>query len=101
MFHRNGTQKFMNAKLTAEDHRWLMKIAREIDSSGSEKKHRKQLTEYIQMKAHEHQEKTAARLAKEAKRATELAMVDLVFDLERILTMTSRQLDDQLDLWRK
>ncbi|KAK0222980.1 hypothetical protein EDD85DRAFT_959866 [Armillaria nabsnona] len=101
MFHRNETQRFMDAKFTAPDHKWLMKITCEIDHSGWEKLQWKKLTQYIQQKAWERQGKLSAHLEKAAKRAVELATVDLVFDLDWVNGMTRDQLDDQLDLWQK
>ncbi|SJL12768.1 uncharacterized protein ARMOST_16199 [Armillaria ostoyae] len=82
MFHQNETQRFMDTKFTVPDYKWLMKIAHEIDQSGWEKLHQKKLTQYIQQKVWEHQEKLSACLEKAAKRAAELATVDLVFDLD-------------------
>jgi hypothetical protein len=48
MYRRNKTQEFMDKEFGADDHKFVMQKARELDASGLEKKRQEALIEYAQ-----------------------------------------------------
>ncbi|KAF8209626.1 hypothetical protein K438DRAFT_2063060 [Mycena galopus ATCC 62051] len=51
MYRRNDTQNFMDTVLTAEDHAYIMREARQIDSSGEEAQRRRDIVDFRKAKA--------------------------------------------------
>ncbi|KIY63712.1 hypothetical protein CYLTODRAFT_381837 [Cylindrobasidium torrendii FP15055 ss-10] len=100
MYTYNGTQDFMDALFTEEDHRWLLKTCREIDRSGEEKRRREGLVEYGRMKAVEHRKKLAARADAMAEKARIVKETELCLDRTEVDKMTKDQLQKQINVWR-
>ncbi|KAJ7692578.1 hypothetical protein B0H17DRAFT_1200399 [Mycena rosella] len=87
----NNTQDFMDAVLSFDDHRYIMRIAREEDASGLERKRKTALAELRVKLADMRKQKEMA------KREKALA------DLRRLLqvwNLTIPKLHDQLDVFR-
>ncbi|KAJ7113191.1 hypothetical protein C8R44DRAFT_882202 [Mycena epipterygia] len=81
MFHRNGTQDFMDVHMnTPEDHLFLRQAARKLDQSGVEQARRVELNDHRQQ-------------VKER-----LAAVGIKLDRAEILKMNDKELKDQLEL---
>ncbi|KAJ7248128.1 hypothetical protein B0H12DRAFT_1000452, partial [Mycena haematopus] len=62
MFRQNGTQDFMDAVLTAEDHAYIMREARRIDVSGEEAKMRQKIVDFRVRTAAMQKEKALAKI---------------------------------------
>ncbi len=100
-FWRNDTQAFMQAKFaTAEEHSYLMKAARNDDSSGKEKLIRAAIVEEREKRAEAGRAKEQRTQAISAARDDRLSKVSLELDKAKVDRMRSKELDDQIDLHR-
>ena len=101
MFHRNGTQDFMDGMLTQEkDQQFLRQQARALDASGLEEKRRRELVEYHNQAVTVKRQRDAKREAKSKEDAHRLSAIDLLLDSETLKTYNVKQLKDQLTLLR-
>lgn len=100
MLAHNDTEAFMRKHFTEEDHVYLRKEARILDSFGIEKKRRRELAEAQIKRVEEKHEKKRKAAEKKQARETALAQLDLVTDLEVARKLNVAQLNDQLELYR-
>ncbi|TFK74719.1 hypothetical protein BDN72DRAFT_874903 [Pluteus cervinus] len=99
-YTKNNTQAFMDAMLTQpEDHIFLMRKARELDSSGLEAKRRKEQVKHDLEVAQKAREKAALKQAKKEERFNHLIGLKLVTDLQELDKLVVAELNDQLDIW--
>jgi translation initiation factor 2B subunit (eIF-2B alpha/beta/delta family) len=89
----------MDKEFGADDHKFVMQKARELDASGLEKKRQEALIEHAQKQVEQKQEKKKEKQGKKAAKKAHLAKVVLVFDKAVIRTLQSAKLQDQLDAY--
>ncbi|PCH35781.1 hypothetical protein WOLCODRAFT_20162 [Wolfiporia cocos MD-104 SS10] len=98
---RNKTENFITKCCSEDDQRYVMQVARELDSSGENAHFRKELMDNQCKRATEnrwHQEETQRKKEAELQR---LHDVGLVTDCDAINKMTVVQLKDQIEIHRK
>ncbi|KZP17166.1 hypothetical protein FIBSPDRAFT_747504 [Athelia psychrophila] len=100
MFERNDTQTFIDAKFDAEDHRMVMKIAREVDGSGLEQKQKIQFIEHYEQKNQEKVDRADERSRKKQEKRAHIAGVLLIFDEEKIQGLKGKALEEQIEAYR-
>lgn len=100
MYCRNDTQDFMRL-LNEDDHAYLRRRARIIDSSGLERQRRQRQVEFDQWVVKITQAKRAAQRAKIAANIRRLESVILLTSLDQVDGLTVAKLDDQLDALRR
>ncbi|THV05639.1 hypothetical protein K435DRAFT_647075 [Dendrothele bispora CBS 962.96] len=103
MYSRNQTISFMNALFEAEDHEFVMREARRIDSSGLAKKRRQEQvafrTRIIQM-SKEKEEAKKKRAQEICEKLASIPLIRSLTELNSSKTWTRKLLDDQLDALR-
>lgn len=102
MYARNDTQAFMDAKLTeAVDHMYLMRKARELDSSGLEKQRKAAQVEFDLRVAKVQREKAAEKKKSEIAYLHSCLGMRLMQESDVTDRRTVKELDQQLDLLQK
>jgi hypothetical protein len=101
MFARNETQTFMDALLDDLDHAFLMRKAREMDSSKLEAKRRKAQVAFDFQVAQLKREKDMEKKRQEIIYLQHALTVTLVQSAAEIARLKVKQLDEQLDLLQK
>ena len=100
MYQRNNTQPFMNKYFDEDDYKFLMKMCRELDASGVEKKRQEKVVAYTIAKTKQRREKREKAAKKQADENSRLAKVTLIFDQDVIEGLKGKALQDQLDAFR-
>jgi hypothetical protein len=99
-YQRNNTQPFMNKNFNEDDYKFLMKMCRELDASGVEKKRQEKVVAYTMEKTKKKKEKKEETAKKQADEKARLAKVTLIFDKDVIGGLKGKALLDQLDAYR-
>jgi len=100
MFQRNNTQPFMNKHFKEDDHKFLMHMGREVDSSGLESKRQAKNVEYNQAKNQKRNDKNIEAAQKKKEKNNRVARIPLIFDKDVIEGLKGQKLQDQLDAFR-
>jgi len=100
MYQRNDTQPFMNKNLQEEDYKFLMRMGREIDSSGLEAKRQAKNVEYNLAKNQKKNDKDMEAAQKKVEKNARLSRIPLIFDKDVIASLKGQKLQDQLDAFR-
>ncbi|KZP04520.1 hypothetical protein FIBSPDRAFT_713214, partial [Athelia psychrophila] len=100
MFERNDTQTFIDAKFDTEDHRMVMKIAREVDASGHEQKRKALFIEHYEKKNQEKVDRADERSRKMQEKRAHIAGILLIFDEEKIQGLKGKALEEQVEAYR-
>lgn len=104
MYRRNDTQSFMDAVFTSEDHLFVMREARKVDSSGLEGSRRKELVDFrVQVAAMKKQREDAKRqkIADDRARILRVKLITCaedIYDTQAALTIP--KIHEQLDMLR-
>ncbi|KAF8961286.1 hypothetical protein BDZ97DRAFT_1664412 [Flammula alnicola] len=100
MFQHNDTQDFMDVVFTDADHRFVMREARILDSSGLEAKRRKEIVDFRVEVARIRKEKEDARKAKIQADTERLSKVVIITHVSHMAGLTVAKLGDQIDAIR-
>lgn len=101
VFHRNGAQDFMDMHFTApEDHTWLRKMAREIDTSGVEQQKKMDEIAEDKRKNEAKLEKAVALGIKRAKKLDKINSTARITTKEEIERLSVPLLREQIDVYR-
>ncbi|KAF9491895.1 hypothetical protein BDN71DRAFT_1271078 [Pleurotus eryngii] len=102
MCQENGTERWMEKNFTEEDHKYIAKHARQINSSGVETARKLQQVEHDQKVAEMARQKVAARQKKEEVSRLRLSKIVLITRAEDVdeLKLTVIKIDKQLDVLR-
>lgn len=100
MYRHNDTQDFMDATFTYQDHLYIMREARRMDSSRIEATRRREIVDFRVEVARIKKGKEEARQAKLKADIERLAKVSLVTEVSGIAGLTVAQLGDQIDVFR-
>ncbi len=99
-YSRSNTQAFMDAVLTKEDFRFIIKEARKLDASKLEKKRREEQVAFDARVVKLKREKQLAVQRKASEKMIRLSKVVLIEKMEDVAALTIVKLDDQLDKLR-
>ncbi|KAF8169923.1 hypothetical protein BJ912DRAFT_1149083 [Pholiota molesta] len=103
-YHWNNTQVFMDALMQADDHEYIMRKAREVDSSGLEAKQRKEQVEHDLRLAQSKRDKDADKKRQQLatiRAALEFCQSKLISHENQVKTLIVKEMDLQLDLFQK
>jgi hypothetical protein len=100
MYRRNNTQEFMEKEFTEEDHKFVMRKAREIDKSGLEKKRRAEFMIHAEKRVKEKRVRQKAREKRISKRNARIAQVMPNFFKEKVKDIKGEALKDQVAYFR-
>ncbi|KAI0054449.1 hypothetical protein BV25DRAFT_1888666 [Artomyces pyxidatus] len=101
-YSHNNTEDFMAALfIEPADHRHLMREARAMDSSGLAAKARALQVAHDQAVVDEKRAKDVMRKHKVNEKEARLQAIVLITDVASLEKLTSAQLEDQMDKWRK
>jgi len=99
-YQRNKTQAFVIKHFDEDDYKFLMKMCRELDASGVEKKRNEKAIKYNVEKTNQRKEKKKMDAKKQADEKSKLAKVTLIFDKNVIEGLMGKALQDQLNAFR-
>ncbi|KAF9017231.1 hypothetical protein BDP27DRAFT_1378651 [Rhodocollybia butyracea] len=84
MYSRNGTCAFMTTLFDTKDHQFIMKVAREMDSSGLEAKRRATQVEFCCQVVQMNKEKEEAKRRKEAELLEKLRKIPMIKEVSEL-----------------
>ena len=90
----------MKKNFDEDDHKFIMKMARELDESGIEQKRQNKVVMYNKEKVAKRTEKQKQADKETAENNARLAKVTLIFDKDVIEGLKGTKLQDQLDAFR-
>jgi hypothetical protein len=99
-YQRNDTELFMKKNFDEDDHKFIMKMGRELDESGIEQKRQNKVVMYNKEKVAKRTEKQKQEDKETAENNARLAKVTLIFDKDVIEGLKGAKLQDQLDAFR-
>jgi len=100
MYQRNDTQQFMDRNFQEDDHKFLMKMGREVDGSGLEEKRQDKTVAYNLKKNQKKDDRDREAAQKLTEKNARLAKIPLIFDKDVIEGLKGQKLQDQLDAYR-
>jgi hypothetical protein len=100
MYQRNDTQQFMDRNFQEDDHKFLMKMGREVDGSGLEEKRQDKTVAYNLEKNQKKDDRDREAAQKLTEKNARLAKIPLIFDKDVIEGLKGQKLQDQLDAYR-
>ena len=100
MYQRNDTQQFMDRNFQEDDHKFLMKMGREVDGSGLEEKRQDKTVAYNQEKNQKKDDRDREAAQKLTEKKARLSKIPLIFDKDVIEGLKGQKLQDQLDAYR-
>jgi len=100
MYQRNDTQAWVDRNFLEEDHRDLMRMQREQEASGEEKKKQQELIEFETQRVARRKEAAEKSKQQRAEKNARLAQVPLILDAEVVGKLKGNQLKEQLDAFK-
>jgi hypothetical protein len=100
MYQRNDTQAWVDRNFLEEDHRDLMRMQREQEASGEEKKKQQELIEFETQRVARRKEAAEKSKQQRAEKNARLAQVPLILDAEVAGKLKGNQLKEQLDAFK-
>jgi hypothetical protein len=100
MYQRNDTQAWVDRNFLEEDHRDVMRMQREQEASGEEKKRQQELIEFETQRVARRKEAAEKSKQQKAEKNARLAQVPLILDAELAGKLKGNQLKEQLDAFK-
>jgi hypothetical protein len=101
-FKFNQTSEFVKQEFLPEDYKFIHKMARSIDAAHLEKMRKAELIAFKDKRIAERTEKKRQKAEKQAQKEMLLASLDRVTNMEDVTdSMTVKELDNQLEIYRK
>lgn len=97
MYARNDTQDFMNKMFNDDDHAFVRRAARTMDTSKLEPKRRKALIEHSEMEVEHKRQRDQKKAQKAAEKHARVSRVELILDKHAIGNLKGAKLQDQYD----
>jgi len=100
MYQRNDTQAWVDRNFLEEDHRDVMRMQREQETSGEAKKRQQELIEFETQRVARRKEAAEKSKQQKAEKNARLAQVPLILDAELAGKLKGNQLKEQLNAFK-